>query len=212
MTPPDLLLLAKGAGIGFSIAAPVGPIGLLCLRRTLAHGRLSGFISGLGAATADACYGSVAGFGLTAVSSFLIRQETVFRIVGGLFLLYLGVRTMLARPAAEAARAADLGLLKDYASTFLLTLTNPLTILSFAAIFSGLGIVRAQSHAAAGLLVLGVFLGSTTWWLILSTLAGAARRRLGEAMSRGVNLVSGLAIVGFGGFALAEAARSLLTR
>jgi threonine/homoserine/homoserine lactone efflux protein len=212
MTPPDLLLLAKGAGIGFSIAAPVGPIGLLCLRRTLAHGRLSGFVSGLGAATADACYGSVAGFGLTAVSSFLIRQETVFRIVGGLFLLYLGIRTMLARPARQTADSADEGLLKDYVSTLALTLTNPFTILSFAAIFSGLGIVRAQSHAVAGLLVLGVFLGSTAWWLTLSALAGAARRRFGAAFLRGVNLVSGLAIIGFGGVTLAELVRSLLAR
>ena len=197
MSPSGLLLFAKGVGLGFSIAAPVGPIGLLCLRRTLAYGRLSGFVSGLGAATADACYGSVAGFGLTAIAAFLVRQETILRSVGGLFLLYLGIRTMLARPARQAADSADEGLLKDYVSTLALTLTNPFTILAFAAIFSGLGIVRAQSHAAAGLLVLGVFLGSSTWWLILSTVVGASRSHFPPGRMRTVNRVSGLIVLGF---------------
>ena len=212
MPEAGLVFLAKGLGIGFLIAAPVGPIGLLCIRRTLAHGRASGLVSGLGAATADAMYGSIAGFGLTAVSAFLTGQEASFRILGGLFLLYLGITTMRARPAAEAAKANDAGLLKDYLSTLFLTLTNPLTILSFAAIFTGLGIVRAQSHAAAGTLVLGVFLGSAAWWLILSGAVGAVRERFGPPVMRWVNVISGLAICGFGGWALAAAARQAMAR
>ena len=192
----------KGLAIGFSIAAPVGPIGLLCLRRTLANGRASGLVSGLGAATADAVYGSVAGFGLTAVSAFLSREEAIFRTVGGLFLLYLGVRTMLTRPTTEAAAVGTGGLFKDYLSTLFLTLTNPVTILMFAAIFAGLGIVRARSQAAAGLLVLGVFLGSAAWWVILSTVGGAVRERFNTHAMRWVNLLSGLAIAGFGVWAL----------
>jgi threonine/homoserine/homoserine lactone efflux protein len=212
MPAAGLAFLAKGAGIGFFIAAPVGPIGLLCIRRTLANGRASGLVSGLGAATADATYGSVAGFGLTAVSAFLIREEMAFRAVGGLFLLYLGIMALRARPAAEAARANDGGLLRDYLSTLLLTLTNPLTILSFAAIFTGLGIVRAQSHAAAGMLVLGVFLGSAAWWLILSGGVGAVRERFGPGVMRWVNVLSGLVICGFGVWALAELARQVTAR
>jgi threonine/homoserine/homoserine lactone efflux protein len=196
--------LLKGLAIGFSIAAPVGPIGLLCLRRTLANGRASGLISGLGAATADAVYGSIAGFGLTALSALLIREEAAFRLVGGLFLLYLGIATMRARPAAEAAKVNDGGLLRDYLSTLFLTLTNPITILSFAAIFTGLGILPARSHAAAGLLVLGVFLGSAAWWLILSAVVGAVRERFDARAMHWVNLISGLVICGFGALALTE--------
>lgn len=205
MTSPDLVFLLKGLGIGFSIAAPVGPIGLLCIRRTLAYGRLSGFVSGLGAATADSIYGAIAGFGLTSVSALLLRGEQPIRVVGGLFLLYLGISIALARPRTEAAEAKDAGLAWDYLSTVLLTLTNPITILSFAAIFTGLGIVRAQSPVTAGFLVLGVFLGSTAWWFLLSGLVAATRTHFPPHALRLVNLLSGLFICGFGVWALVEA-------
>jgi threonine/homoserine/homoserine lactone efflux protein len=204
-----IIFLLKGLLIGFSIAAPVGPIGLLCIRRTLANGRASGLVSGLGAATADAMYGCIAGFGLTAVSAFLVREEAAFRLVGGLFLLHLGITTMRARPAVEAAKASDEGLARDYVSTLFLTLTNPITILSFAAIFTGLGIVRAQSHAAAGLLVLGVFRGSAAWWLILSAAVGAVRERFNARAMRAVNIISGLVVCGFGIWALTELVRQV---
>lgn len=132
-----LSVFLRGLLIGFSIAAPVGPIGLLCIRRTVADGRMVGFVSGLGAATADAFYGAVAGFGLTVVSGALVHGQTPLRLVGGAFLCYLGVRTFLARPAQTAAVAGRRGLLGAYASTLALTLTNPSTILSFVAIFAG---------------------------------------------------------------------------
>lgn len=127
--------------MGFAIAAPVGPIGVLVIRRSLAEGRASGLASGLGAATADAAYGALAGFGLTVVTAFLVEGQGWLRLVGGAFLCYLGVRTLLARPAEEATdvREKGGGLVGAYASTFLLTLTNPTTILSFAAVFAGMG-------------------------------------------------------------------------
>lgn len=201
----------KGIIIGFSIAAPVGPIGVLCIRRTLADGRAAGLVSGLGAATADAVYGAVAGFGLTLVSSLLIGHQAWLRAAGGVFLVYLGVRTFSATPAAEGPSRTGAGLLRAYASTFLLTLTNPMTILSFAAIFAGLGLANAAGgyttaggygvagrYTTAGALVAGVFLGSAAWWLILSSSVGAARSRVGPSGMRWINRLSGCIIAAFG--------------
>ncbi len=195
-----LEFLIKGLVIGFSIAAPVGPIGVLCIRRTLAHGRWFGFVSGLGAASADAIYGSIAGFGLTVVSQFLVDQQSAFRLLGGLFLCYLGLRTFRAQPADHAAQARAEGLLGAYFSTLGLTLTNPITVLSFAAIFAGLGIV--DSHFSALVLVLGVFLGSASWWLFLSGLVSMLRITFNPARLFLLNRFSGLILVIFGVFAL----------
>jgi len=195
----DTAFFLRGLIIGFSIAAPVGPIGFLCIRRTLAHGRISGFVSGLGAATADAFYGCVAGFGLTFISSFLIGQQKWFSLIGGAFLVYLGVKTFLARPSERSASERGSGLLAAYGSTFFLTLTNPVTILAFAAIFAGLGIAgRAGNYLSAGTLVLGVFLGSTVWWFILSAGVGLVRKRFDLQLLRWANRISGLIIGGFG--------------
>jgi len=198
-----LAVFLRGLLIGFSIAAPVGPIGLLCIRRTLADGRTVGFVSGLGAATADAFYGAVAGFGLTVVSGALVQGQTPLRLVGGAFLCYLGVRTFLARPGQAAALGGRRGLLGAYASTLGLTLTNPSTILSFIAIFAGLGLGSGgSSYTSAGLLVAGVFIGSALWWLILSTTAGAVRGRLTPVSLRWVNRLSAVILAGFGVAAL----------
>ncbi len=195
----DTTFFLRGLVIGFSIAAPVGPIGVLCIRRTLVRGRLSGFVSGLGAATADALYGCVAGFGVTFVSSFLIGQQGWFSLIGGGFLLYLGIKTFLAKPSERSASERGSGLLAAYGSTFFLTLTNPLTILAFAAIFAGLGIAsQAGDYLSAGILVLGVFSGSSAWWLILSAGVGLVRRRFDLQALRWVNRISGLVIGGFG--------------
>ncbi len=159
--------LFLGLVIGFSIAAPVGPIGVLCIRRTLAEGRSVGFLSGLGAASADAVYGCVAAFGMTSVSGFLVDQQLWLRLVGGVFLLYLGLRTFRERPTEREAVtgvASYGGLAGAYASTFFLTLTNPSTILSFAAIFAGLGLAgEGGGYAAAAVLVASVFSGSALW-------------------------------------------------
>ena len=200
----EILFLLRGLAIGFAIAAPVGPIGVLCIRRTLAHGRLSGLVSGLGAATADALYGAVAGFGLTAVSHFLITHQHLLRAAGGAFLIYLGVRTFLT-PGAEKEPAPDSkGLLAAYASTLLLTLANPVTIISFAAVFAGLGIgATAGGYGSAAMLVLGVFLGSALWWVILSTGVGVSRRHFRASGLRWANRVGGAVLFAFGVAAVA---------
>ncbi|MHB1354469.1 MAG: LysE/ArgO family amino acid transporter [Anaerolineae bacterium] len=195
----DNSFLLRGIVIGLSIAAPVGPIGALCIRRTLAQGRVAGLVSGLGAATADALYGCIAGFGLSGISRFLVSQQVWFSLVGGLFLVYLGIRTLLTKPAEQAVSAKGTGLLAIYASTFGLTLTNPLTILSFAAIFAGLGLVSAGvGFGSAGILVLGVFLGSTLWWLTLSTGVSLLRKKFDARAMLWVNRISGLVVLGFG--------------
>jgi threonine/homoserine/homoserine lactone efflux protein len=199
-------LFLEGIVIGFAIAAPVGPIGVLCIRRTLAEGRVSGLVSGLGAATADALYGAVAALGLTFVAEFLIGGESWLRLVGGAFLVVLGVSTFLARPAGRAAPDAKRrGLPGAYASTFFLTLTNPTTILSFAAIFAGLGAGETNGDVlSAMLLVLGVFLGSAAWWFVLSGATSLFRTRLSVRGLRWVNRISGTVIAAFGVLAVSR--------
>jgi len=199
----DIGFLLRGLLIGFSIAAPVGPIGVLCIRRTLADGRVSGLVSGLGAATADAIYGSIAGFGLAFISNLLVSQQVWLRLIGGAFLCYLGIKTMLAKPSEQAAGTRGKGLLGMYGSTFLLTLTNPLTILSFVAIFAGLGLARmGGQYASAGILVLGVFMGSALWWFLLSAGVGLFRDKFNARRLQWVNWISGAIILGFGLYAI----------
>jgi threonine/homoserine/homoserine lactone efflux protein len=196
-------LFLEGMVIGFAIAAPVGPIGVLCIRRTLAEGRLWGLVSGLGAATADAAYGAVAALGLTFVTDLLLGGELWLRLVGGFFLLFLGARTFLSKPSESPASAEGRGLFGAYASTLVLTLTNPTTILSFAAIFAGLGAGAADGDVLSAMtLVVGVFLGSALWWLVLSTATGLFRSRLSTGGLRWVNRISGTIIAAFGAIAL----------
>jgi threonine/homoserine/homoserine lactone efflux protein len=205
----DIRFLLKGLLLGFSIAAPVGPIGILCIRRTLAEGRTSGLFSGLGAATADAVYGCVAAFGLTLISNLILGLRLWLNLAGGAFLCCLGVRTFLTRPAEEAAPAGDSGLLRAYLSTFVLTLTNPMTILSFAATFAGLGLAGASGgYAASAALVLGVFIGSALWWLLLSGGVSLFRARFDARALRWLNLISGLVLLGFGLWTLLSLLRS----
>lgn len=199
----DLSLFVRGAVIGLAIAAPVGPIGVLCIRRTLADGQLTGFVSGLGAATADLIYGSVAVLGLTALADLLVGVSFWTRLVGGLFLCYLGVRTLREVPAERPAEATARGLAGAYASTLLLTITNPATIIAFAAVFAGLGAASAASGYAEGLLmVAGVFTGSALWWLILSGATGLLRTRMTPGALRWVNIAAGAVILVFGVVAL----------
>ena len=196
----EISVLLRGLAIGFGIAAPVGPIGILCIRRTLADGRAVGFAAGLGAATADALYGAVAAFGLTLVSSALVGQRAWLQAVGGLFLCYLGVRIWRAAPAAAAGAArSEAGLLSAWATTFALTVTNPATILSFAAIFAGLGLGGgAGGYGRATLMVAGVFLGSAFWWLLLSTGVGVLRSSITPGHLRWVNRGAAAIITAFG--------------
>jgi threonine/homoserine/homoserine lactone efflux protein len=200
LTMPDLSFFLRGLIIGFSIAAPVGPIGVLCIRRTLAEGRLYGFVSGLGAATADACYGTIAALGLTIISAFLVDQANWLRLIGGAYLCYLGFRTFRAQPADRAAEATARGhgLVGAYTSTLFLTLTNPLTIMSFLAVFAGLGLTQNEGALSALLLVLGVFSGSALWWFLLSGFASLFRSRVSPRGLGWVNRISGIVILAFG--------------
>jgi threonine/homoserine/homoserine lactone efflux protein len=201
----EMSLALRGALLGLAIAAPVGPIGVLVIRRTLAVGPKAGLVSGLGAATADAGYGLVAVLGLAALTRPLVAHADLLRVVGGAFLCTFGIRTFLARPSdAAAAEGPVARLWGAYLSTLALTVTNPLTILSFAAAFAGLGLVAAKGHAShAGIiLVTAVFLGSALWWAILSGGVGLLRGRLGVRALRAINWGSGLLLVGFGLLAL----------
>ena len=192
------LLFAKGLAFGFILAATVGPMWVLCLRRTIASGAMTGFVSGMGIATADGLYGSVAAFGLTAVSGFLLGYRFWIGLVGAIFLFYLGMKFLLSSPIPLDERNPDTpNLPKAFLSTLGLTLANPPTILAFAAVFAGLGLVSSADYTAAAWIVLGVFLGSASWWLILAAAAGRLRERLGSRLLRGINVVSGISILGF---------------
>jgi threonine/homoserine/homoserine lactone efflux protein len=193
----------QGIGLGLAIAAPVGPIGLLCIRRSLTQGQWMGLATGLGAATADGLYGAIAGFGLTAVSQTLVDQAHWLKLLGGLFLCYLGLKAILAKPPTEAAELSGKGLLGAYASTFVLTLTNPATILSFIAIFAGLGIVNADRSWRLSLaLVFGVFWGSAMWWICLSWGITRFKPQLTPNRLTWLNRLAGAAIFAFGVVAL----------
>ena len=164
------IFFLKGIVVGIIIAVPVGPVGVMCVRRTIFEGKLAGLVSGLGAATADAIFGIIAGFGLTVVSDWLIGYQHWLRVAGGCYLLYVGGSALLARPEAKLDSEPDAeSLFRDYLSTFGLTLTNPITILAFLGIFSAIGLRGEEATLGrAAILVLGVWVGSLLWWLTLS--------------------------------------------
>ena len=193
----------RGLLIGLSIAATVGPMFMLCVQRTMQKGYRYGLLSGMGIATADGIYGSIAGFGLTTITTFLVHQQMWIRLVGGLFLLYLGIKTLLTKPAERAATVQGGNLLGAYLSTLALTLTNPTTILSFTAIFMGLGIgSTGGNYVTAMQVVLGVFLGSTCWWLILTGSIGLLHGKFPQGWWQWLNRCSGAIIAAFGLIAL----------
>jgi threonine/homoserine/homoserine lactone efflux protein len=194
----DFTLFLRGLFLGFWIAATVGPISLLTIRRTLAHGRLYGLASGLGVALADASYSAIAAFGLTAVSSVLVGGRVVLGLAGGTFLAWLAIRTIRARPSEVVATTERPGLAVAFGSIFALTMANPMTILSFAGVFAGLGVVGAgTSGADAALLVLGVFAGSASWWVLLTSVVGALRSRVTVQGLTWINRISGVGLLGF---------------
>jgi threonine/homoserine/homoserine lactone efflux protein len=195
----DPELFARGIVLGFTIAAAVGPISVLCIRRTLAEGRLVGFVSGMGVATADGIYGAIAAFGLTALTDLLVDWRRGLGLVGGAFLVWLAWRTIrsVPGPAATEVDRPRRGLPGAYMSTLGLTLTNPMTILSFAALFVGLGIDTGDL-AGATVLTMGVFAGSAAWWVILTLVVGAMRSRLTPRWLHRINVASGLLIGVFG--------------
>ena len=193
-----LPLPLKGLVIGFTIAAAVGPISLLTIRRTIAHGQLYGLVSGLGVATADATYAGIAAFGLTAITGLLLSGRFALALAGGAIIVLLGIRTMLAKPG-EVARDVDRpGLVGAFASIFALTMTNPLTILSFAAVFAGLGLASGATFVDALVVTLAVWAGSSLWWVLLTSIVAWLRERVSSGALLWVNRISGAALVVFG--------------
>lgn len=191
-------LLSKGLMAGLAIAVPVGPVNVLCASRTLAKGRLSGLISGFGAATADAFYGAIAGFSITFVIQFLEREEFWIRVFGGILLIAIGVM-YYRKPAQKPFERSNEGAAhSDFSSTLLLTLTNPTSILSFMAVLAGLGMGGQRASWLTLLLVAGIFCGSMLWWVILVLLVNRFRNRFDERAMHWMNRIAGLAIGGFG--------------
>jgi threonine/homoserine/homoserine lactone efflux protein len=200
-----MYLFINGIIIGFSIAAPVGPIGILCIRRTLNQGKRFGLISGLGAATADAVYGGVAALGLSLLSSFLVDQHFWIQLLGGLFLCYLGFTSARSISPVESDQNPNArGMFWAYITTFLLTITNPLTILSFIAIFTSLGYVQESSGTSAPLLIIGVFLGSACWWLLLSSFIGIFRHMISKRIMLWINISSGFVLILYGAYSISR--------
>jgi threonine/homoserine/homoserine lactone efflux protein len=201
----DLAFLARGLAVGFTVAAAVGPISVLTIRRTIAHGRVYGLVSGIGVALADASYAGIAAFGLTAVTSVLVGARVAFGLIGGVFLIWLAIRTIRARPASSAVIADDRpGLPAAFLSIYGLTMTNPMTILSFAGIFAGLGLA-GQGGTEAALLTIGVFLGSSLWWILLTAVIGRFRDRVTPRVFRWINWISGVSLLAFGVYAILHA-------
>jgi threonine/homoserine/homoserine lactone efflux protein len=191
----ELSIFLKGILIGFAMAVPVGPIGIMCIRKTLTDGRLSGTMIGLGAATADLLYACIAAFGLTVVSNAIAAERTWIRLVGGSFLLFLGVRTFRAHPADPNVPVNSNGLLRPYLYTLVLTLTNPTTIFAFIAVFAALGLGDEISIVSASILGIGVFIGSGLWFLFLSSGVIFFRKKLDIVGLRWVNRIAGVLII-----------------
>lgn len=202
-----LPLPLRGLIIGFTIAAAVGPITLLVIRRTIDHGGLYGFASGLGVATADASYAAVAAFGLTAITSVLVSGHVLLGVVGGAVIAYMGYRTIVSRPSGPARDAERPGMLGAFASIYALTMTNPLTIVLYAGVFAGIGLVAGSSFGDAAVITLAAWLGSTLWWVILCSVVGWVRGRVSARAMLWVNRVSGAALVVFGALAVIGALR-----
>jgi len=196
----NLEFLYKGLILGFSVAAPVGPIGVLCINRTINKNFAAGFVSGLGAATADLIYGLIAGLGLAAISTFLIDQKMWIQFIGLVFLIYLGIKTIIKKDNdIEFKSVVDKGLLKDYFSTLILTITNPMTVLFFITVYAGLGLSNTinEFHSVMQL-IFGIFLGSCIWWLFLSGLSNKLKTRISKKILKRIDLVSGILILFFG--------------
>ena len=198
--------LALGFLVGFPIALSPGPIFFLVLRRTLARGWRSGLVSGLGVATGDATYAALAAFGVAAVTTFLIAERRWIGLVGGIAIALIGLQT-LRGPRPDPPPRAGERVVGTYASMVALTLSNPSTILSFTAVFAGLGIHVAGGWGPALALVVGVWLGSVVWWILLTGAASRLGERLTPSIIRGIGIVSGIALVGFGVVAIGAALR-----
>jgi threonine/homoserine/homoserine lactone efflux protein len=201
----DLPLPLRGLVLGFTIAMAVGPITLLVVRRTIDHGGIYGFVSGLGVATADATYGGIAAFGLTALTALLVSAHTILGVLGGAVIVLIGLRTVVARPAGPATEVGRPGLLGAFASIYALTMTNPLTIVLYAGVFAAIGLAAGSTFLDAAVITAAVLIGSGLWWVVLCSVVAWVRGRVSQRALLWVNRVSGAALVVFGAIAIVSA-------
>lgn len=214
----QIYLLGPGIVIGLIVAAPIGPVNLICIRRTLLYGSLNGFVSGLGAALGDGVFAIVTGFGLTAIAQLIEGLSIPLQLAGGVLLVCFGFYTYFSRPPApydpkcESKENGASTLARAMASTFALTMTNPATLLGFTAMFTGLGGLAGDdpSFFAAAFVVGGVILGSTLWWLILTTFVGRLHAKIDDKVMRIINHGSGLLVAAFGLAVLVHVAYKLI--
>lgn len=210
MTTETAALFARMVVLGVVIAAPVGAMAMLLVQRTLAHGWRAGAATGAGIATADGTYAALAAFGVTAVSQWLVEYQAAFRIVGGLVLIWLGWRALRTPPTHRAADAKDSARLGPlYTTAVGLTLTNPMTIMAFAAVFAGAGLVASAGIVNALATTVGVAVGSMLWWLALTTGVWAVRHAVSDRAMVVVNRVSGGVLVAFGVLAIVAGVRAI---
>jgi threonine/homoserine/homoserine lactone efflux protein len=192
-------LLIRGIIVGLMIAIPVGPVNILCIHRTIEAGWKSGVISGLGAAAADMLYGGVAGFSITLIVQFVVREQFWIRFFGGILLVVIGIFYFFKRPQPLNAQTEDReSALSDMRSTFLLTMTNPTTVLSFLAILAALGLGNQRQWWLTLFLVGGIFCGSMVWWIVLSSIVNRFRGRFNDRALLWMNRIAGIAIGAFG--------------
>ncbi|WP_423409352.1 LysE family translocator [Heyndrickxia sp. MSNUG] len=192
------MLLLKSIILGFSVSAPVGPIGLLCIQRVLSRGKTAGILTGFGAVTANIIYASIAAFGFSVVSAFLIEQQVLLKLIGSAFLFYLGVKTFFKKPASKAANLQGESLVGMYLSTLLLMITNPVTILNFTAMFAGLGFDQGSDKGLTAVtLIGGVFFGAALWWVMLSFIVSFFNNKITPHLGL-VNKIAGLLIIALG--------------
>lgn len=200
-------LLLRGFLLGFAVAASPGPIFFLCLRRTLLRGRFYGLLSGLGVATADGFYAAIAAFGVAAVTTAIAGGRRPLAVIGGAALILLGVRILLERhqTPSETPAITGSGLAWAYLSTLGLTITNPATVISFAALATTLGLGTGAGLVKPAVLVIGVLVGSAAWWCLLAVAASSLRGRLTPTVVRRISLFSGLTIATLGMLAIYSA-------
>lgn len=201
-----LLFFFKGVAAGFVVAAPVGPVAVLCIRRTIANGLVSGYATGLGAAVADMLYGMVAALGVSFIADFLSDNGVAFRLVGGIVLVVMAVRMALSRAQSAEDRGTH-NLIGDFVSALVVTGTNPITLIAFGVVFTTIGVASAgQSFERAEALILGVLVGAMGWWLSLVWLTALLRRSVGDFPILWVNRISAAIVMGCGVLVLIGAA------
>lgn len=195
----NIWLFIKGIGIGFAVAAPVGPIGMLCIRTTLERGRVAGFCAGLGAAVADTIFAAIAALSITAVSGYVLDHKYALEMAAGIFMIALSLKLLWRKPTLrQLDRPVPEGLFADFLATLILTLANPITIFSFIGIFAGFAGITDIHFSSMPVLLLAIFIGASCWWLALSEGIGMIRHKISEPGLIWMNRAAGLLLAGFG--------------